>query len=1339
MRLTPLNIQRELAAAVFVLAAVFQLPAADYPTTVLSQGPVGYWRLNEVSQPPVGPVLASDIGNVGTSGDGTYIEAERGVQPGAIVSEPTDRAVAFSGRSGTINRVRVPFQSQWNPTGPLTVEFWAKPAQTNLFGCPAASVEFIEPPPPPAPQVPPAQRNGWLFYQGDSTLVNGNGWTFRQYNTSGPGLTNLTSADVDMNLDTDRWYYVAGVYDGTRIITYVDGILRASSNFVAAPRPNTNTAIPLTFGSRADGADGAFEYNGTIDEAAVYDVALSASQIMAHYRAGTNVSPSVPYGQVILADNPAGYWRFNEPPDPSAANLGTLGAVGTGSYIFNAAPGVAGPQSPTYPGFEPANTAVAFDGVGGGYVSIPGLDLNTNTVTITAWVFAIGPQPAGGGIILNRSGPADAAGITVDIGGLLGLSYNWDNDKNTFNFPSGLFLSDSDWTYVALVVRPTQAEIYAGPGVNYTSWAGSTNFQLTNYQTASFSGPTLFGADFAATFGPKTNLFNGMIDEVAIFNRSLSAGELYTAYSSAVGGVPPQIFADVAAPPEVPFVGDALNLAVDAGGTPSLSYQWRRNTVAISGANSNVFAIPSLKSGNAGSYDVVITNLYGKVISSAAVITIDTATFPQISQGPVGRTLYPGGTLDLTVVATGGQLQYQWQKDGTNLPGATTSAYLVSGVSGSDSGAYQVSVTNSAGPASAGPVAISVIVPAANTYEAAVVADGPPEAWWRMDDPVGSTAMLDAMGRHDGTYIGSGITLGAVGAVSNGVPDTAATFDGSDSYGDVPYSSDLNSSEFTIEVWALLTDETVPRAPVSTYDTAAHRGIFFKANPAETWESDVGLFDNFLWYYAPMGDIPSGQWSYLAATFSAAAHQINYLNGQKASGPFLDFVRNSTSDFLIGGVGITLWPPAQPGLDTIARWKGTIDEVAVYKKALTPQQIQKHYVQALYGNDTKPFFISQPQPVTVAQGDRGSFSALVGGSIPISFQWFKDGVALPNATNSAFAFANADFSRTGEYQLVATNSVGTNGSAVVPLTVLSPVRFANATNGLVLHLKFDGDYTDASGRANNGTPIGGPTFVAGQMGQALHYSTETDSGGALGIVTNASYVTLGRPADLQFGTNSFSVAFWVRLAAGSTNGDLPFFGSATNSANNPGFTFSPSYQLGGWEWDLEDFETNNIDAIGQDNSINNGQWHHLAATFDRGAAVGLTYLDGVQVKSRSLASLGVFDTTNTVSIGQDPTGLYNQTGAADLDDLAVWRRVLTPAEVYEIFYSGANFGASLDAYGPVSLAVTTSGSNTLVIWQAGTLQQADTPSGQWSPVPGASPPTYTVTPGTGVKFYRVHL
>jgi hypothetical protein len=630
MRLFLVRNSNSLALALFALLFLPLGARADYQTTVLGQGPVGYWRLNETTPPPIGPILATNAGSVGAPGNGVYLAGYRGLTPGAIASEPASPYVGFKGTDG--NRVRVPFQTQWNPSGPMTIEFWAKPAQTNELACPAASVEFIEP--ALLSDTPPRQRNGWLCYQGDSTLTNGSGWNFREYNST--ALTNLTSASVDMSLDTNQWYYVVGVYDGTNISTYVNGVLRASTNFAGVPRPNTNSLIPLTFGARADGASGYFSYSGSIDEAALYNVALSPSRILAHYQTGTNTAPQTPYSQAVLADAPIGYWRFNEPPDPTAANLGTLGSVATGNYIYNAAPGAVGPRPPLYPGFEATNHSVSFDGIGAGYVSVPALHLNTNAVTITAWINANGSQIPGTGIIFNRSGTT-TAGLTIDIGGGLGLSYNWDDDPSTYNWASGVSLALSDWTYVALIVQPTQAALYAAAANDATTWNSGTNF--TTHVLQAFEGPTVFGADFA----PGTNLlFAGNIDEVAIFNRALSEGEVYSAYGSAVGGVAPQIFSDVSPPANPPFLGETVSLSIDAGGTPSLGYQWRKDGTPIAGATGGTLTITNLQPGDAGTYDVVITNAFGTANSSPAVLTTQAPTAPLISQGPQRSNLVSG-------------------------------------------------------------------------------------------------------------------------------------------------------------------------------------------------------------------------------------------------------------------------------------------------------------------------------------------------------------------------------------------------------------------------------------------------------------------------------------------------------------------------------------------------------------------------------------------------------------------------------------------------------------------------------------------------------------------------
>jgi hypothetical protein len=164
---------------------------------------------------------------------------------------------------------------------------------------------------------------------------------------------------------------------------------------------------------------------------------------------------------------------------------------------------------------------------------------------------------------------------------------------------------------------------------------------------------------------------------------------------------------------------------------------------------------------------------------------------------------------------------------------------------------------------------------------------------------------------------------------------------------------------------------------------------------------------------------------------------------------------------------------------------------------------------------------------------------------------------------------------------------------------------------------------------------------------------------------------------------------------------------------------------------------NNDGLYGANNSVNNGAWHHLLHSFSR-AGQAVTYLDGVQVDTRPISNLGSIDTGGTFSIGQDPTGTYSESGAADLDDMGIWRRALTPTEAYAIYYVGATYGKSFNSYGPWLVTLTPSGTGNLILtWQGGTLVQSTSVSGPWTPVPGATPPNYSVTPVGAAKFYKI--
>jgi len=1292
---------------------------ADYQSTVVAQKPVGYWRLNETAQPPVPPINATNIGSVGsTAGDGVYYYALRGVTPGAIVSEPANGAVQFTASTDG-NRVRIPYQPQWNTSYPFSVEFWERPDRTNALQCVAANIEFIS--------SPTAQRNGWLIYQGDSGLNNGQGWVFRLYNST--GLANQTGVNWGGQVNPNAWYHIVGTFDGTNIKLYINGSLAASAAIAGTFRQNTNSAIPLTFGSRADGASGYYASAATFDEAAYYTTALSDAQVLAHYQAGTNALPPTPYKQVILNDSPVGYWRFNEPPDARMANLGTLGSAATAVCEVGTTPGSQGPRPAAYPGFEAANYAVSLPGTGP-CVDVPALNLNTNTVTISGWIKpSTLPQSPLGGMVLCHSGTT-YAGLITDLYGT-GVGYIWNNDISTYNWsPSanaGLPTPPaSDWSYVALVVRPDQAGVYLCASNNPANFAGVTN--IFAHVNQAFGGATLIGSD---TNSPSLS-FGGDIDEVAVWNRALGVGELYSQYAAAVGGLGPKVFADTTAVPSTDvYSGDSFTVSVDVGGTPDLHYQWSKSTGAILGATNSSYTIANPQTSDTDTYSCQVTNLYGTFTSSGLLVTVHQALPPTIDTPPMGRTLYPGATLNLSVVAEGGGLRYQWKKNGTNIAGATISAYQILSVATNDTGSYSVLITNGApGSITAGPALVTVLAPA-NDYEAAIVADKP-EAWFRLNETSG-TNMFDSMGRHDGTYTnedGSSVTLGVPGAIA-GSSDKAVSFDGtSRNYGIIPYSEKLNGispNTFTVEAWVKTSNLTSTRAAVSSRSASPLQGWYISTYPVGNWGVEYQLNDGN--YYAPITTasdaIVVDKWTHVALLCYGGGIEV-FVDGLWDGKAWTAPDRNASAPFIIGGRG------GSP-LDEL--WNGQVDEVVVYTNALSATQIQNHYSKGAFAGAVSPYFTLLPSSQEVVSNDSASLTltGVADGPVPLGYQWYKNGSAVSGATTTALTLTTV-YSNAGSYVLRATNNYGFTNSAPATVSILPPTpAYVNVTNGLVLHLKFDGNYQDSSGRGNNGTQVGSPTFVAGRFGNALFFSTDTS-------VPAYNYVTLGKPVDLNFSSNvNFSVSYWVKYDAGQLNGDLPFLCSANNSYGNSGFTFAPTYNKGGWSYSLNGA----VQIYGADSSINDGNWHHLLHIFDRtGSGYAVTYLDGVQADSRPCTSAGNLDTGNTVNIGQDPTGTYAETGSTAVDDMAVWRRALTSYEAYAVYYAATNSNASFDVPGTVTLHIATSGTNLVLSWNPGstlgTLLEATNVTGPWTSA-GAYAPVYTVTPGAAKKFYRLSL
>ncbi len=147
--------------------------------------------------------------------------------------------------------------------------------------------------------------------------------------------------------------------------------------------------------------------------------------------------------------------------------------------------------------------------------------------------------------------------------------------------------------------------------------------------------------------------------------------------------------------------GSQATFTVTATGTAPLSYQWRKGGISIPGAIAYSYTIASTATGDSGSYDAVVSNAAGTVPSAVATLQVNPAPVgPAITAQPQSLVLTAGSQATFAVTASGTTpLSYQWRKGGVNILGATSSTYSIPSTFISDSGGYDVVVSNAVGTA----------------------------------------------------------------------------------------------------------------------------------------------------------------------------------------------------------------------------------------------------------------------------------------------------------------------------------------------------------------------------------------------------------------------------------------------------------------------------------------------------------------------------------------------------------------------------------------------------------------------------------------------------------------
>jgi uncharacterized delta-60 repeat protein len=196
--------------------------------------------------------------------------------------------------------------------------------------------------------------------------------------------------------------------------------------------------------------------------------------------------------------------------------------------------------------------------------------------------------------------------------------------------------------------------------------------------------------------------------------------------------------------------------------------------------------------------------------------------------------------------------------------------------------------------------------------------------------------------------------------------------------------------------------------------------------------------------------------------------------------------------------------------------------------------------------------------------------------------------------------------------------------------------------------KGEGDPNDSVG-TNNGSLVGGTTYVTGRVGQAFNLNG-----------TNAG-VTIPHNTNLDIGPTGFSSEFWMKSNAAPT-GQVLVVDKSHGFVDSAGWAFQSNPAANRIAWFIGAGGGGSTNFIGVESTVNpfDGAFHHVAGTWD-GSDIRL-YIDGALQGTTAFTS--PVNNTRAVNIGYawgggNPGRWFN----GIVDEVAVYARVLSQAEI----------------------------------------------------------------------------
>jgi len=526
----------------------------------------------------------------------------------------------------------------------------------------------------------------------------------------------------------------------------------------------------------------------------------------------------------------------------------------------------------------------------------------------------------------------------------------------------------------SVATEPTDQTVTAGQTATFTVVAAGSaplNYQwnkngtaITGATSASYTTPATTASDDGAQFAALIDNKVGRVtsNPVSLHVRVQVAPSITTQPTS-----------------QTVTAGQTATFSVAATGTAPLSYQWRKNNVAISGATSSSYTTLATTTSDTGStFLVAVSNTAGTVPSAAATLTVNAAPVaPSISTQPTSQTVTASQTATFNVAATGtAPLSYQWQKNGVAISGATSSPYITPATTGSDNGAqFTVLVSNTVGNVTSNAATLTVnaaaVPPSITAQPTSQTVTAGQTATFSV--AATGTAPLSYQWRKSGVAIS--------GAISSTYATPATTSSDSGAQFTVLVSNTVGSVTSNA---ATLTVNAVPVAPSITSQPTSQT-------------------------------VTAGQ----TATFNVTATGTAPLSYQwRKSGVTIS-----------GAISASYTTPAASSSDNGAQF-------TVLVTNMVGNVISNAATLTVNAAPVAPAITIQPTSQTVTAGQSATFNVAATGTAPLSYQWRKSGVTISGATSSTYTTPATTSSDNGaQFTVLVSNTAGNVTSSAVTLTV----------------------------------------------------------------------------------------------------------------------------------------------------------------------------------------------------------------------------------------------------------------------------------------------------------------